>query len=412
MTNDISRLTRALRSGLHSDTQFGAVVPPLYLSTNFTFESLGRPRQYDYTRSGNPTRDLLSDAIATLEGGAGCVVVATGMAAVTAVLEPLVPVGGRVIAPHDCYGGTWRQLTWLSDIGRLRVDFVDLTDTAALNAALAVPADLLWVETPSNPLMRVTDIAAVSAAAHAKDLLVVADNTFCSPLLQRPIEHGADVVIHSTTKFLNGHSDIVGGAVVSATPELHEHVAKWANCLGLTGSPFDAFLTLRGLRTLDARMRVHQENTAAVVDLLLNHPVVTTVNYPGLESHPGHQIAKRQQDGFGSLLSFEVSGGQEAVARLVDGLRCYELAESLGGVESLISHPATMTHASMTDQARATAGITGGLVRVSVGIEAADDLVNDLCAGLDRAASSQPPAEPAGSPEIWPGQPLTPGYGG
>ncbi len=386
MSRITTRVTQAIRAGLESDTQYGAVVPPVYLSTNFAFESFASPRRYDYTRSGNPTRDQLAEALTMLEGGAGGVVVATGMATVTLCLEALVPVGGRIVVPHDCYGGSWRLFSWLADAGRFRVDFVDQTDPDALAVSLATPADLVWIETPSNPLLRVTDISAVAAAAHDAGAVVAADNTFCSPLLQRPLEHGCDVAVHSTTKFINGHSDVVGGAVVAATTELHEQLALWANALGLTGSPFDSYLTLRGLRTLDARMRVHQLNAAELVDLLVRHPAVSAVHYPGLTSHPGHQVAARQQDGFGSLFSFELSG-EPAVRALLDGLACFDLAESLGGVESLVSHPATMTHASMTPQARLQAGISDGLVRISAGIEDARDLVSDLSAGLDQAAA-------------------------
>ena len=381
-----SPLTRALRAGICSDTAHGAVVPPLYLSTNYTFESLGRPRRYDYTRSGNPTRDHLGEAISVLEGGAGGVIVATGMATVTLTVEALVPVGGRVVAPHDCYGGTWRLFTWFAERGRIRLDFADLTDRGAVASALASPADLVWLETPSNPLMRITDLAAVSRAAHAAGAVAVADNTFCSPLLQRPLEHGVDVVAHSTTKFINGHSDMVGGAVVAADPAIHEELAGWANALGITASPFDSYLALRGLRTLDARVRVHGENTQRIVDVLTAHAAVARVHYPGLTTHPGHAIAAAQQLGYGSLLSFELRGGLDAARRFVTGLRYFDLAESLGGVESLVAHPATMTHASMAPSAREAAGIGDGLIRLSVGIEGADDLVSDISAALNRAA--------------------------
>ena len=381
-----TRLTRALRAGIHTDIAHGAVVPPLYLSTNYTFEGLGRPRRYDYSRSGNPTRDHLGEAIAVLEGGADGVVVATGMATVTLAIEALVPVGGRVVAPHDCYGGTWRLLSWFGQRGRIELEFADLTDPATVSTVLDRPADLVWIETPSNPLMRITDLDAVSRAAHGAGAVAVADNTFCSPLLQRPLEHGVDVVVHSTTKFINGHSDIVGGAVVAADDGVQAELAAWANALGITASPFDSYLALRGLRTLDARLRVHQENTARVVEVLVASEAVSRVNYPGLDTHPGHEVAARQQLGYGSLLSFELTGGLPAVERFVDGLRYFDLAESLGGVESLIAHPATMTHASMSQPAREAAGIGDGLIRLSVGIEDAEDLVADISAALSRAA--------------------------
>jgi cystathionine gamma-synthase len=381
--------TRSVRAGLESDAQHGSVVPPIYLSTNFAFEKFGKPRKYDYTRSGNPTRDQLAGALADLEGGVGAVVTCTGLSAITLILATL-PNGARVIAPYDCYGGTYRLLAALRAQGNLAVEFVDQGDPAALAAALENGAHLVWIETPSNPLLRVVDIRAISQAAHAAGALVVADNTFLSPIWQRPLELGADMVMHSTTKYLNGHSDVVGGAVISATSELHDNLAWWANALGVTGAPFDSFMTLRGVRTLHSRMRVHAENTAAVVELLAARPEVDRVYYPGLPGHPGHEIARRQQSGFGAMLSFELKGGEPAVEAFLSGLQCFTLAESLGGVESLISHPATMTHAGMEEAARLRAGIGAGLLRVSVGIEDPADLVADLAAGLERAARVQP----------------------
>jgi len=381
--------TRSVRAGLESDAQHGSVVPPIYLSTNFAFEGYRQPRKYDYTRSGNPTRDQLSQALADLEGGAGAVVTCTGMAAISLVLATL-PAGARVVAPFDCYGGTYRLLNALHTKGNLVVDFIDQADPGALQASLAAGAQLVWIETPSNPLLRVVDIRAIADAAHAKGALAVVDNTFLSPIWQQPFKHGADLVMHSTTKYLNGHSDVVGGAVIAATPQLHENIAWWANAIGVTGAPFDSFLTLRGVRSLHARMRVHAENTAAVVELLNGHSAVDRVYYPGLADHPGHAIARRQQSGFGAMLSFELAGGEPAVEAFLSGLECFTLAESLGGVESLISHPASMTHAGMEEAARLRAGIGAGLLRVSVGIEDAADLATDLTAGLERASRAQP----------------------
>ena len=377
--------TRSVRAGLESDAQHGSVVPPIYLSTNFAFEKYGKPRKYDYTRSGNPTRDQLSRALADLEGGAGAVVTCTGLAAITLILATL-PHGARVIAPYDCYGGTYRLLAALHAQGKIVADFVDQADAAALRSALEVGrVNLVWIETPSNPLLRVVDIRAIADAAHAVGALVVVDNTFLSPLWQQPLSLGADLVMHSTTKYLNGHSDVVGGAVIAATPELNDSLAWWANAIGVTGAPFDSFMTLRGVRTLHSRMRVHAENTAAVVDFLTQHAGVERVYYPGLPDHPGHEIARRQQSGFGAMLSFELKGGEAAVEAFLTGLECFTLAESLGGVESLISHPASMTHAGMEESARVRAGIGSGLLRVSVGIEDPADLVADLSAGLERA---------------------------
>jgi cystathionine gamma-synthase len=377
--------TRAVRAGIDSDTAYGAVTPPIVLSSNFSFAGFGEKRKYDYTRSGNPTRDLLGEALAELEGGAGGVVTSTGMSAITLLLHALLKQGERLVVPHDAYGGSWRLFNALANKGAFELSTVDLTDPRALADALALKPAVVWIETPSNPLLRITDLRFVIEAAHAAGARVVVDNTFLSPALQRPIEFGADYVIHSTTKYINGHSDVVGGAVVAKDAEQHQQLVWWANALGLTGSPFDSFLTLRGLRTLDARLRVHQENTHALIALLQDHPAVRKLHYPGLASHPGHALAARQQKGYGAMLSLELEGGEEAVRAFVDGLAYFTLAESLGGVESLVAHPATMTHAAMTPEARAAAGIGDGLVRLSVGIEHADDLVADIAAGLARA---------------------------
>lgn len=385
--------TRAVRAGIESDTQHGAVVPPLHLSTNYSFVGFGEKRAYDYSRSGNPTRDLLAEALVELEHGAGAVVTASGMAAVALALE-LVPAGGRVLAAHDCYGGSWRLLDAWARKGRFTVEFADLTDPAALARGLAERPDLVWVETPSNPLLRITDIRHVAQAAHAAGALCLVDNTFLSPALQQPLTLGADLVIHSTTKYINGHSDVVGGAVIARTPELAEQIKWWSNCLGLSGAPFDSYLTLRGLRTLGARLRVHQENATHLADLLNGHEAVRAVYYPGLETHDQHALAARQQSGFGAMLGFELDGGEVAIRAFLEGLEFFSLAESLGGVESLVAHPATMTHASMSAEARRTAGIDNGLLRLSVGIEDADDLARDLRAGLERAqAACRPRAQ-------------------
>jgi len=313
------------------------------------------------------------------------VVTASGMAAITTALQLLEP-GDRLVVPHDCYGGTWRLIDAWQRRGRFEVDWVDLTDSQTRDAALRAPARMVWVETPSNPLLRITDIAAVRE--RAPDALLVVDNTFLSPVLQQPLSLGADVVVHSTTKYLNGHSDVVGGAVIAADPDLGEQLGWWANCLGLTGAPFDAWLTLRGVRTLHARMAQHQANTGRVVALLDRHPAVKVVHYPGLSTHPGHRLAAQQQRGFGGMVSFALASelGLDGVRAFVDRLRCFSLAESLGGVESLVAHPATMTHAAMSAEARATAGIGDTLLRLSIGIEDPSDLCTDLHDALDAAA--------------------------
>ncbi|MEP6494300.1 MAG: cystathionine gamma-synthase [bacterium] len=377
-----SQRTLAVRAAIATDVEHGAVVPPIHLTSTFSFHGFGKPRQYDYTRSGNPTRSQLADALAALEGGERAVVTSTGMSAVTLVLQLLRP-GDVVVAAHDCYGGTQRLLRALAAKGHFTLAFVDLTaQTADAEIARHRPR-LVWVETPSNPLLRITDIRAVASAAHAAGALVVVDNTFLSPALQRPIALGADIVVHSTTKYLNGHSDVVGGAVITRDSALGEDLIKWANCLGITGAPFDSYLTLRGVRTLHARIAQHVANAEAVVDALSKHEAVSCVYYPGLATHPGHALAASQQLGFGAMLSFEVVGGVAGVKQLVERLEYFTLAESLGGVESLIAHPATMTHASMDVVARASAGISDALVRVSVGIESAEDLVRDLTRALD-----------------------------
>ncbi len=378
-------ITQAVRAGLVSDEQTGAVVPPIHLSSTFAFRAFGEKRAYDYTRSGNPTRDLLAQALAELERGAGGVVTATGMAAIT-LIGYLLPAGARILAPHDCYGGTYRLFEAWQRRGELRVDFLDFADEAAVRAALAAaPVALLWIETPSNPLLRITDIERFAALGRGSGALVVVDNTFLSPLWQRPLELGADLVVHSTTKYLNGHSDVVGGAVVARTREHHEQLLWWANCLGLTGAPFDSFMTLRGLRTLHARLEQHAHNALQLAEWLQGQPGVERVYYPGLATHPGHELARRQQHGFGAVVTVELAGGQDAVRAFASGLECFSLAESLGGVESLISHPATMTHAAMDPDARRKAGLVDGLIRLSIGIEALEDLRTDLAAGLERA---------------------------
>ena len=378
--------TLAVRAGIDRDQAFGAVTPPLVLSSNFSFAGFDCKRRYDYTRSGNPTRDLLAEALAQLEGGAGAVVTSSGMAAVTLVLNALLQPGDRIVVPHDGYGGSWRLFDALARKGHFELVVADLTDPRALADALGEPPALVWIETPSNPLLRVTDLRFVIDAAHRAGALAVVDNTFLSPALQQPIAFGADLVVHSTTKYINGHSDVVGGAVVAREQAVQDKLAWWANALGITGAPFDSFLALRGLRTLDARLRVHQENTDAVLGLLDGHPAVRAVHYPGLPSHPGHAIAAAQQAGFGAMLSFELAGGVDAVRAFLSGVRQFTLAESLGGVESLVAHPATMTHAAMSPEVRAKAGIGDGLLRLSVGIEHGDDLVADLAAALERAS--------------------------
>lgn len=388
MTSEASTTTRAVRTAIESDTQHGAVVPPLHLSSNYAFAGFGQKREYDYTRSGNPTRDALGEALTTLEGGAGAVVTASGMAALNVMVQLLQP-GDLLIVPHDCYGGTYRLYEALGRKGHFEVLFVDQGDERALAGACRRKPRLILTETPSNPLLRIVDIEKVAGLARECGALYAVDNTFLSPALQQPIALGADLVVHSTTKYINGHSDVVGGALVAATPELAEELAWWANCIGATGAPFDSFLTLRGLRTLQVRMRQHEETASVLARLLDEQDGVRRVYYPGLESHPGHAIARRQQSGFGGMVSFELDGGEEAVRAFVDNLCYFSLAESLGGVESLVCHPPSMTHAPVSPEALAAAGISQSLIRLSVGLEASEDLVDDVLRALAAARSAR-----------------------
>ena len=382
MTSKVNPATRAVRAAIESDTQFGAVVPPLHLSSNFAFAGFGEKREYDYTRSGNPTRDALADTLAELEGGAGAVVTSSGMAALTLLCHLLEP-GDLLVAPHDCYGGSYRLFESLAAKGHFEVRFVDQTKPEQLHAACAHGPRIILTETPSNPLLRIVDIAEVAELAQECGALLAVDNTFLSPALQQPIALGADLVIHSTTKYINGHSDVVGGAVVAATDELAERLTWWANCLGLTGAPFDSYLTLRGIRTLHTRMRQHEETANLLANVLNEDGGVRRVYYPGLSSHTGHDIAARQQQGFGGMISFEIDGDEAAVRAFVESLRFFSLAESLGGVESLVCHPASMTHAAVPEQALANAGIGQNLIRLSVGLESGEDLVADVLQALE-----------------------------
>ncbi len=377
-----SRVTRAVQAGVGADPTHGAVMPPLHLSSNFLFAAPGVCGGYDYTRSGNPTRDLTANAIADLEGGCGAVVTSSGMSAI-AVVTKLLSRGDLLLAPQDCYGGSRRLFSAEAAKGCYRARYLDLTRDGALDRARALRPRMVWIETPSNPLLRVTDIRCWARLARDIDAICVVDNTFLSPVYQQPINLGADLVVHSTTKFLNGHSDVVGGAVVARDAALLEELSWWTNTMGLGGSPFDAYMTLRGMRTLHARCRVHEFNALRVVEALGNSASVSRVRHPSLPGHPGHDVARRQQSGWGSIVSFELDGAA-SVRAFAGATKCFALAESLGGVESLMAHPATMTHASMDPRDQLAVGIGAGLVRLSVGIESADDLVADLTQALSR----------------------------
>lgn len=372
-----NKATIAVRNGVDADKHHGAVVPPIYLSTTYSFADFDTKREYDYGRSGNPNRDILAETLAKLEGGARGIITATGMAAVHLATQ-LLNSDDTLVIPHDCYGGSYRLFTSLQKRGLLKLEVLDLTKEESLQQILAIKPKLIWIETPSNPVLRLTDIKAVTDVAKQCGALVAADNTFLSPALQNPIKFGVDIVVHSTTKYINGHSDVVGGAVIAATQELGDELAWWANNIGITGAPFDSYLTLRGLRTLNVRLRQHQENALAIAKYLENSNFVSQVYYPGLESHPQHELAKAQQLGFGGMVSFDIKGDINDAAAFLTSLKTFSLAESLGGVESLICHPATMTHAGMEAKARLEAGVGDTLIRISVGIEDIHDLIADF----------------------------------
>ena len=377
--------TRTILGTTHTDSEYGSIGTPLYQTSNFRFRDVGVSTGYDYTRSGNPTRNALEEVLADLEGGARAVAVSTGMSAISTVLAHF-DYGAHIICTHDCYGGTARLLNLLAAQGKLEVSFVDLNDLNEVRAAVKPNTACLWIETPSNPLLAVVDVEALGKLAKVYGLLVVVDNTFLSPFNFKPFRFDVDVIVHSTTKWLNGHSDVVGGAIISRTPELGERFQYLANAHGTTTGCFDSWLVLRGVKTLAIRMRQHEENARRVADFLLQHPNVSEVLYPGLPSHPTHAIAKAQLEGFGGIVSFRVrSNDPEDIKQVLRSTKIFSLAESLGGVESLIEQPATMSHASMGPELRARAGITDDLIRLSIGIEHIEDLIEDL----DQALSFQ-----------------------
>ena len=374
--------TDTIHAGVAPDKAYGAIMTPIYQSSTFVFEDIGKTRGFDYTRSGNPTRKALEDSLAALEGCSFAVAVTTGMAAIASVMH-LFSNSDEIICTDDCYGGTARLLRTIEEHFDVRVRFINLRDPEAIRAHINDKTKAVWIETPSNPLLNLIDIEAVTAIAKEHGLLSIVDNTFLSPYLQQPFRLGADIVVHSTTKYLNGHSDVVGGAILSNRPDLDEKLKFLVNSLGTCAQPFDCWLVLRGIKTLVPRMKEHDRNARIVAEFLDAHPKVKRVFYPGLESHPQHELAKRQQRGFGGMVSFELEGDQAAVERVLRSTRIFALAESLGGVESLIEHPATMSHASMGSEHRLAAGITDSVIRLSVGIEDPDDLVADLRQALN-----------------------------
>ncbi len=374
--------TLAIHAGERPDTMFGAMSVPIYQTSTFVFEDVGKTRGYDYSRTANPTRKVLEDTIAQLEGGRAGFAFATGMAAETTVIH-LLKAGDHVICGDDIYGGTYRLFQdVMRDFG-LEFTFLRMDSRARIEDAIRPNTRMLWLETPSNPLLNITDIEMVIDVAKKRNLLTAIDNTFATPCFLRPIEYGVDLVVHSTTKYLNGHCDVVGGAVITTTDELTEKVQFLLNAMGTCASPFDCWLVLRGIETLPVRMKRHEENAIAVADHLKGHPSVRRVFYPGLESHPGHETAKRQMKGFGGVVSFELKGTIEAVNNFLKRIKVFVLAESLGGVASLAEHPATMTHASMPREHREKVGITDELIRLSVGLENIDDLIEDLSQALE-----------------------------
>jgi len=367
--------------GIKKKDSHGAVVDPLYLSTNYKFKELGDHPEFDYSRSGNPTRQLLENALAELEGGEGAVVTNSGMSAVM-LLSALVPLKGNIVLPHDCYGGTFRLFKNLEKRGLLTAHFLNQADKDFHQQVLSIKPDLIWIETPSNPLLRLVDISHITALASEIRALTVADNTFLSPALQNPIALGVDFVMHSSTKYINGHSDVIGGAVISKTKDQHEKLYAMANDFGVTGSPFDSYQTIRGLRTLALRMDKHNTNAIFLAEGLNSHPKILKVHYPGLHSHPNHELAKNQQQGFGGMLSFEIDLNTDEINHFLSKLEIFTLAESLGGFESLICHPSSMTHAPLTAEDKREAGIHENLLRISVGLENKEDLLNDLLNAL------------------------------
>jgi cystathionine gamma-lyase/cystathionine beta-lyase len=376
--------TLAIRSGREPDPTTGALATPIYQTSTFVFQDVGKTKGYDYSRTANPTRKALEDCIAALEGGKAGFAFSSGMAAETTLMH-LLKAGDHVISGDDVYGGTYRLFERVMKDFGLEFTFLRMHDRERIEKAIRPNTKMIWIETPSNPLLNIVDIEMVVDIARRHHLTTVADNTFATPYFLRPIEYGVDLVVHSTTKYLNGHCDVIGGAVVTTTDELTERVQFLLNAMGTGASPFDCWLVLRGIKTLPVRMMQHEKNAAQVATYLERHPRVKMVFYPGLKSHPGHEIAIKQMEGFGGVVSFEIEGGIEAANSFLRSVRIFSLAESLGGVDSLVEHPATMSHASMPEEVRRVVGITDSLIRLSVGLESIDDLLEDLEQALKRA---------------------------
>lgn len=373
----IKKTTISVRSGLNSDEQHGCVVSPINLSTTYNFFGLNRPRSYDYSRRKNPTRDLIQQTLTDLEHGQAAIMTSSGMSAIYLVFCALLKKNDLIIAPYDCYGGTYRLLNILHEKGVFQVEFTDQYNMQKmLQSIKTYKPKLIFIETPSNPMLRIVDIRAICNIK--KDILCVVDNTFMSPILQNPLTLGADIVIHSCSKYLNGHSDVIAGAVISKDTYISEKLSWWANTIGITGSAFDSYQILRGIRTLSVRMYQQEKNTKKIINFFQKKNQIKKIYYPGLPDHPGYKIACQQQKGFGSIFSFELKGTEKTLSKFLKPLKLFTLAESFGGVESLISHPATMTHAAMPENIKKKAGINNMLLRISIGLEDKDDLIADL----------------------------------
>ena len=369
--------TRAIHAGITPDKAYGAIVPPIYQNTTFVFDDVDKNKGFDYSRTGNPTRKNLEDNLAALEGGTHCTVLTTGMAAETTVLS-LFNKDDHIVCGNDVYGGTIRLLNYFQDHFGLQVSFIPMTDPENINSAIQNNTKAIWIETPSNPLLNIVDLEKAAAIARANDLLMIVDNTFLSPYFQRPFKYGADIIVHSTTKYLSGHNDGLGGAIICKNDELSEKITFSANALGTVSNAFDSWLILRGIKTLPLRMKEHEKNALAVAHFLKTQSCVKNVNYPGLEDHPQFDLIKKQMSGYGGMVSFEIDGNIDKVNNVLRNTKLFYLAESFGSLESLIEHPKTMSHASMSPEAQELAGITDELIRLSVGLEDKDDLLKDL----------------------------------
>lgn len=373
--------TKAVYVGVDKDKSYNSVITPIYPTSTFRFDALGKNKGYDYTRSGNPTRKALEESIASLEGGVGASVTATGMAAITAILFLLKP-GDHVVTGDDIYGGSYRVFEYVFTNMNISFSYVNMMDAKAIQKAIRKNTKMIWIETPSNPLLHIIDMATVIKIAKQKKILTVVDNTFLSPYFQKPFEFGADIIMHSTTKYINGHSDVVGGAIVYREKAVEERVRYFVNALGVAQAPFDSWLVLRGVKTLPYRMEAHQSNALAIARFLEKHPNVKKVYYPGLKSHPQQALIKKQMKGFGGMLAFELNTKKVSLERFFSKMKLFSLAESLGGVESLIEHPWSMSHSSMGEKGLLASGMTKETIRVSVGLEDPEDLIDELNSAL------------------------------